>query len=70
MFACRWPCLPLPGRGSQDASETAEARGIRARPRASYRPAIGMRGMWRRIAGKDRAGSPPDSLPRLPAAEA
>ena len=25
MFACRWPCLPLPGRGRQDASEAAEA---------------------------------------------
>lgn len=21
MFACRWPCLPLPSRGPQDASE-------------------------------------------------
>jgi hypothetical protein len=32
MFACSWPCLPLPGRGPEDASEAAAP--VLASPRA------------------------------------
>jgi hypothetical protein len=42
MFACRWPCLPLPSRGPQDASEAGGGRSTRARPGAPGGPGIGI----------------------------